>query len=237
MAWLAEGEPLSPKHLIRSASTVLPFGLCNAVATVSHLVAQRMVPPPTNDEFVGVIEHVAKSFHNLLAEEPESPSGSNSSRGSHHPSRECFMTGTPEGHVESVHEEEATPTNNLDHETERETAAPPRMPVEQLKARHRDIEEARLQLEQECAKLDQDIERRGDGGRARTMARDVNRRIIANDEALPRFARASQNIAIVAALLHGLPEATTPEDRWAHHKIHNLLERAAAQQAESLLSR
>jgi hypothetical protein len=69
------------------------------------------------------------------------------------------------------------------------------------------------------------------------MARDVNRRIIANDEALPRFARASQNIAIVAVLLHGLPEAATPEDRWAHHKIHNLLERAAAQQAESLLSR
>ena len=68
---------------------MLPFGLRNAAATVSHLVAQRMVPPPTNDEFVGVIEHIVKSFLDLLAEELESPSGSDSSKGSHHPSREC----------------------------------------------------------------------------------------------------------------------------------------------------
>ena len=65
---------------------------------------------------MGVIEHVAESFHDLLAEEPESPFGSNSSRGSHHPSRECFMVGTPEGHVEGIHKEEATPTNDLDDE-------------------------------------------------------------------------------------------------------------------------
>jgi len=134
MVWLIGGEPLSLEHLIRSAPIVLPFGLRNAAATVSHLVAQRMVPPPTNDEFVGVIEHVAKSFHDLLVEEPESPSSSDSSRGSHHPSHECFMTGTPEGHVESIHEGEATPTNDLDDEAERDIAAPPRMPVEQLKA-------------------------------------------------------------------------------------------------------
>ena len=51
------------------------------------------------------------------------------------------------------------------------------------------------------------------------MARDVNRRIIMNDEALPHFARASQNITVVAVL------------------IRTLLERAAAQQAESSLSR
>ena len=95
-----------------------------------------MIPSPANDEFVGVIKHVMKSFHDLLVEEPESPSGSNSSRGSHHPSRECFMTGTPEGHVESIHEEEATPTNNLNDEAKGEIAAPPRMRVEQLKARH-----------------------------------------------------------------------------------------------------
>jgi len=85
MARLARGEPISLEHLIQSTPTVLPFSLCNTVATVSHLVAQRMVPPPTNDEFMGVIEHVAESFHDLLAEEPESPSGSDSSRGSHHP--------------------------------------------------------------------------------------------------------------------------------------------------------
>ena len=121
---------------------MLPFGLRNAAGTISHLVAQHMIPPPTNDEFVGVIEHVAESFHDLLTEELESPSGSNSSRGSHHLSRECFMTGTPEGHVESIREEEATPVNNLDDEAEGETTAPPRMRVEQLKARHQEFEEA-----------------------------------------------------------------------------------------------
>ena len=77
--------------------------------------------------------------------------------------------------------------------------------------------------------LDQEIERHGDGGRTRAMARDMNQRIIADDEALPRFTRVSQNIAAAAALLHGLLEATTPEDHWAHHEIRTLLERVVAQ--------
>ena len=34
-----------------------------------------------NDKFKGVIEHVMETFHDLLAEEPELPSGSDSSRG------------------------------------------------------------------------------------------------------------------------------------------------------------
>ena len=67
-----------------------------------------------NDEFVGMTEYVAESFHDLLIGESESSSSSDSSRGSHHPSRECFMVGTPEGQVESIHEEEATPMNDLD---------------------------------------------------------------------------------------------------------------------------
>ena len=57
------------------------------------------------------------------------------------------MTGTPEGHVESVPEEEATPVNNLGDEAEGETVAPPRMQVQQLKAQHKELEKARLQLE------------------------------------------------------------------------------------------
>ena len=115
---------------------MLLFGLRNAAATVSHLVAQRMIPFPTNNEFMGVIEHVMESLHNLLTEEPESSSGSDSSRGSHHPSRECFMMGTPKGHVKSVPTEEAISVGDLSDETEGETAAPPRMGVEQLKAQH-----------------------------------------------------------------------------------------------------
>ena len=97
-----------------------------------------------NNEFMGVIEHVTESLHDLLTEEPESPSSSDSSRGRHHPSRECFMIGTPEGHVESIHEEEDTATNDLDDDAEGEIVAPPRMRVEQLKAQHQEIEEVRL---------------------------------------------------------------------------------------------
>ena len=103
-----------------------------------------MVLLPANNEFVGVIEHVTESLHNLLIEEPGSSSGSDSSRGSHHPSRECFMRGTPEGHVESISTEEATPVGNLGDKTKGETTAPPRMGVEQLKARQQELEEARL---------------------------------------------------------------------------------------------
>jgi len=51
MMQLAGGEPLSPQHLTRGAPAAFPFGLCNAAGTVGHLVAQRMHPSPTNDEF------------------------------------------------------------------------------------------------------------------------------------------------------------------------------------------
>ena len=71
-----------------------------------------------------------ESLHDVLKEEPGSSSCSDSSKGSHHPSQECFMMGNPEGHIESVSEEEATPVNNLSNKAEGETAAPPRMGVE-----------------------------------------------------------------------------------------------------------
>ena len=101
-----------------------------------------MIPSPANNKFMGVIEHVVESFHDLLTEELESPSGSNSNRGNHHPSCECFMIGTPEGHVESIHEEEATPTNDFDGEVKGDAGAPPCLRVEQLKAQHLELEEA-----------------------------------------------------------------------------------------------
>ena len=95
-------------------------------------------------EFVGMTEYVTESFHDLLTGESGSPSDSDSSGGSHHPSRECFMAGTPEGHIESIHEEEATLMNDLDDEAEGDVGALPRLRVEQLKARHQELEEARL---------------------------------------------------------------------------------------------
>ena len=70
-------------------------------------------------------EYIMESFHDLLVGESGSPSDSDSSGGSHDPSRECFMAGIPEGHVESIHEGEATPTNDLNDEVERDAGAPP----------------------------------------------------------------------------------------------------------------
>ena len=54
------------------------------------------------------------------------------------------MASTLEGYVESIHEGEATPTNEFDDEVKGDAGAPPRLWVEQLKARHQEIEEARL---------------------------------------------------------------------------------------------
>ena len=76
---------------------MLPFGLYNAAETVGHLMAQRMPSSPTNNEFVGMTEYIVESFHDLLVGESESPFDSEFSMGSHHPSREYFMAGTPRG--------------------------------------------------------------------------------------------------------------------------------------------
>ena len=83
MTQLAKGQLLSLEYLIWSAMTMLLSGLRNAAETVGHLVAQRTPPSPTNNKFVGMIKYVVKSFHDLLTGELESPSSSNSSRGSH----------------------------------------------------------------------------------------------------------------------------------------------------------
>ena len=107
------------------------------------------------------------------------------------------MAGTPEGYVKSIHKGEDTPMNGFDDEVEGDARAPPRLRVEQLKAWHQELEEARLQLEQERAEL----ESHGDGGRAHVVACDVNQRIIEDNEALPHFTRLSQNIVAVVALL------------------------------------
>ena len=112
MTQLAGGEPLSLEYLIRSTPTMLSFGLRNTAETVGHLVAQCTRSSPLNDEYVGMTEYVMESFHDLLARESESSSSSDSSKGGHHPSHECFMAGTPEGHVESIHKGEATPTRS-----------------------------------------------------------------------------------------------------------------------------
>ena len=60
--------------------------------------------------------------------------------------------------------------------------------------------------------LEQEIEHHRDIGHARVVDCDMNRRIIEDDEALPHFTWASQNVTAAAALLLGLPKPATPED-------------------------
>ena len=111
-----------------------PFGLRNATATASHLVSRRMIPSPTNNEFVGMIESIMESLNGLLVEGSGSDSSSDSSRGSYHPSQECFMAETSEGHVESASEKEVTLAGNLGDRTKGRMVAPSHVGVEQLKA-------------------------------------------------------------------------------------------------------
>ena len=52
------------------------------------------------------------------------------------------MAGTPEGYIESIHEGGATPIDDLNDEVKGDAGAPPRLWVEQLRARHQELEEA-----------------------------------------------------------------------------------------------
>ena len=52
------------------------------------------------------------------------------------------MAGTPEGHVKSIHEGGATPTDDLNDEVEGDAGALPRLRVEQLREWHQELEEA-----------------------------------------------------------------------------------------------
>ena len=88
-----------------------------------------MHPSPTDNEFLGMMNYVTESFHDLLAGALEIISDSNSSRGSHHPLRECFMAGTPEERVESVHEGGATPANDPDDDVEGDVGVLPHLRV------------------------------------------------------------------------------------------------------------
>jgi hypothetical protein len=62
-----------------NAPTTFPFGLHNATGTVGHLTAQRMHPPPTNDEFVEMADYVTESFYDLLVRDFEGTYDSDSS--------------------------------------------------------------------------------------------------------------------------------------------------------------
>jgi hypothetical protein len=182
--------------------------------------------PPTDDEFVGVADYVSESFHDLLTGESETISDSDSDRGSHHPSLECFIADSPEGHVKSPHDGNTPPDISNDRARER-NQAPPCVWLEQPWEWQKELEEAHLHLEHEHGKLKREIGRCGDGECARANAREVNRRILKDDKGPPLFTRVSQNIAVARALLEGLLEPVVPEARCALHKLRTLLEHVA----------
>ena len=73
----------------------------------------------------------------------------------------------------------ASPTGNLGGGTKEGTVAPPHIGVEQLRAQKQEIDEAGQQLVWEYVEVDE-IKCHRDGGHARAVACDVNRRIIAD---------------------------------------------------------
>jgi hypothetical protein len=97
MTQFARGEPLSLEYLTWNAPRAFLFGLHNSVRAIDYLIAQRMHPPSADDEFMGMMDYVVESFHDLLTRDSEMISDSDSSGGSHQPSCECFMADTPEG--------------------------------------------------------------------------------------------------------------------------------------------
>jgi hypothetical protein len=145
-AQLSGAEPLSPEILGRGIPMRFPFGLHNAAEDAHHLAAAPLGSSPTDGEFVGMMDYISESFHDLLAGESKAIYNSGSSEGSHHPSRECFMADVPKRYVEDVHSGE-TPPNGPNNGARKRSRAPPPARLEQLRELQRELEEVRLQIE------------------------------------------------------------------------------------------
>jgi hypothetical protein len=84
------------------------------------------------------------------------------------------MAGVPEGRVEDAHSGETSPSGPSNGARESNQALLPTW-LEQLRERQKELEEARLQIEQEHAKLEREIEhkpedpRRGQGSPCQTQ--------------------------------------------------------------------
>jgi hypothetical protein len=124
-AQLFEGEPLSPEILTGSAPTTFPFGLRNVAQDAQRIVALHFGLFPADGEFSKAI------------------SDSDSNRGSHHSSLECFMVDPSEGHIESVHNGN-TSLDSSDAGAREKNQAPSRMRLEQLGEQQKELKEARL---------------------------------------------------------------------------------------------
>jgi len=113
-AQLAGGNPISSDAMLDHATKSFPFGMENATQCMHRHMVQHGPTHPNDSELVGMVELVADSDDDLLAEDSLLGSDTRSCTGSHHPSLECFVTGTPEGYVEdaedsSRHSRDRTP--------------------------------------------------------------------------------------------------------------------------------
>lgn len=148
-------------------------------------MAGRISLTTVNDGFVGMIEHLLESFFDLL--DKEVSSDSESSNRSHDPSRECHMAQMIPVSIEEG-DGQANPVVNVLGDAAAVDALlepPPATSPEQLHARRRELEQARLQLAAEEATIDRELRRRATGGRAQAMARDVNHHIVNDDSSHP----------------------------------------------------
>jgi hypothetical protein len=98
---------------------------------------------------------------------------------------------TPKGRVESVHGGEVTSPLDPDNKVGADERISPNPWLEQLWARQQELEDARLQLEEEHTELEREIARHRDDRPMRKWARGVHRRIVEDDDGLLYFARAS----------------------------------------------
>ena len=165
-AQLAGGDPIPPNVMADHAVTALRLGPGDAAQHTRHHVAQCVITHTGGAELVGMAEFASASEDDLLETDSSLGSNTDSSRGSHHPSRECFMAGSPKGHVESLEDSPSHSRNRTPPPTpaparggRRPTQPPPApAPVQgdgrsarqqwtQLLTCQKELEETQLQLE------------------------------------------------------------------------------------------
>jgi hypothetical protein len=125
---------------------------------------------------------------------------------------------TPEGFVEEVSDNEATPPQDVEdgYRTKTPKNDPETLPhlrMEQIQARQQELEDARLELELEHDQLERELARHRGNPTPSSLPVTCDGGSPETTMAPPCFARASQNIATAAALLRVLPEHGTPKER------------------------
>ena len=123
MAQPYRAETTSPETTVKRAPMAFPFGLRNTAQDVRHLITPLMAPKPAKTELVGMTDYLFESIHDLLTGTTKNLSDTGSSEASHHSSCECFMAGSPNGHLGN-NDREVTPPASLGDGAEEGSDAP-----------------------------------------------------------------------------------------------------------------